>query len=479
MSKAKIVCTIGPASSDPAIIRQLVESGMDVARLNFSHGSHESHTALRQALRQISQELGVPLAVLQDLQGPRIRLGTLESGQALLVKGQHFELHSQPIVGNSERASVSYAELPLDMEPGETILIRDGQIRLRVDRVQPGVLETTVEVGGIIADRSGLNLPDTRLRLPAITAKDVRDIEWGLAHGVDYFALSFVSSVLDIHQLKSRLPKQGHRPMIIAKIERPRAVEIIPELLAAADGVMVARGDLGVELPREKVPLIQKEIIRLANQRGKIVITATQMLESMIQSPVPTRAEASDVANAVLDGSDAVMLSGETAAGSYPVEAVRVMERIIREVEQSALYRSRPDSSYQVQLPSFSNAVALAATAAADELNAVAICALTTTGKTAQLLMAHRPDREIFAFTPSVHTYNRMALYWGVMPILEEECTDIGVLVSRVEQTLREQGRGAQGQAVVLVMGVPLGTGAETNLIKLHRLGDPIAGFTR
>ena len=469
MRRARIICTLGPSTSDERTIRQLVESGMDVARLNFSHGDYKSHGKLLELVRKVSKDLRRPVAVMQDVQGPRVRLGKLEGGSQVLTAGRGFELHTHDIVGDASRASTNYADLANDVEIGESILIKDGRIHLRVVGVADGVVETEVEVGGQIHDRAGLNLPQTALRTPALTAKDTRDVEWGLSNGVDYIALSFVRAALDVHQLRAIIGKGIDSPRIIAKIERPKALSVIDQIIAASDGVMIARGDLGVELPPEQVPMVQKAIIRKANSRGKIAITATQMLESMRSNPTPTRAEASDVANAILDGTDAVMLSGETAMGDYPLEAVQMMGRIVREVEGSEVYRSLPDPDSAPKLSSFADAVATAATAAADKLGAT-ICAFTSTGRTANLLTSQRPEQPIFVLTPNKRVYQRMALYWGVTAFEVSHFTTTTGLVRGMEAVLKERST-FEGDAVVMVMGVPIGTGAEPNAIKLHRMG--------
>lgn len=467
--RSKIIATLGPSSCKLATIEELIRSGMNVARLNFSHGDHDSHRALFEMVRDASQRLGIPVAVMQDLQGPRVRLGLFKDGGATLERGQRFALHTRPVTGDVEHGCTNYESLANDVEPGEAILVADGRVRLRVVEVDQGVVHTEVEVPGPVHDRAGLNLPQTGLRAPALTPKDIEDVQWGLDMGVDYVALSFVRAALDIHQLRTKLGKHLNAPRIIAKIERPRAVTVAHQLISAADGVMVARGDLGVELPPEQVPMVQKDIIRRANQGAKIAITATQMLESMRSSPTPTRAEASDVANAILDGTDAVMLSGETANGEYPIESVRMMARIIIEVETSRVYRARPDQS--PDLPTFSSAVATAATAAADKLGAAAICAFTATGRTARLLTTQRPSQPIIALTPNPRLFHRMAMFWGITPFEVPEFTDTTELVRGMESILRER-LVVEGDAVVMVMGVPIGTGAEPNAIKLHRLGE-------
>ena len=471
MRRAKIVCTLGPASSSPEMIGRLIEAGMDVARLNFSHGSHDDHRKTYAAVRAAAAASGRPVAILQDLQGPKIRVGVFEHGEVDLAVGQSFRLSAEERIGDETGASISYPTLHEDVTVGEDILLDDGLLRFRVTGVGKGYVDTEVMVGGTLKNRKGVNLPDTRISLPSLTQKDKEDLQLGLELGVDFVALSFVRSGLDIHQLRAMMPGGGNAPHIIAKIEKPQAVTNLQEIVSASDGIMVARGDLGVELPPEKVPSIQKRAIDLANGLGKFSITATQMLESMTTNPRPTRAEASDVANAVFDGSDAVMLSAETASGKYPIEAVEIMNRIIHEAEASP-YRDvlAAAMSPETHVRTSAIAVARAAVAAATELEAQVIACFTVSGSTPRILKALGPKQRILAFTPSVAMWHRMAMYRGVTSVFVDVSYETESLFQAVESELLARGIGSSGDYAVIVMGVPPGTGARANLVKVHQL---------
>lgn len=475
MRRAKIVCTIGPASSDEEMIERLVLAGMNVARLNFSHGSHEVHRQVFDRLCSVRERLERPLAILQDLQGPKIRVGSFRDGYASLTEGQSFTLVADRIEGNNERVSTTYAPLAEDVREGEEILLDDGLLRLLVEKVGPDFVQTRVMVGGILRDKKGMNLPTTRISLPSLTAKDREDLELGIELGVEYVALSFVRSVLDIHQLRHYLPRDATRaPAIIAKIEKPQAVQNLHAIVAAADGVMVARGDLGVELPAEKVPIIQKEILELANRMAKVSITATQMLESMTVNPRPTRAEASDVANAIMDGTDAVMLSAETASGKYPLESVQMMDRVIREVESSQYGDLRRTGVVPAETSRlFSVAISKAAVAAAEELNVSAIACFTISGGTARLIKSERPRRDVVAFTPLSSAFHRMALYRSITPVRTQVRYETDSLLQMVEEELLQRRIARPGDRVIIVMGVPVGVGTPTNTIKFHSIPYP------
>jgi pyruvate kinase len=472
MRRAKIVCTLGPASSSYEAIKQLAQGGMDVARLNFSHGDHEDHRKTFNILRQVSAELRQPIAILQDLQGPKIRVGRFPEGPVTLEEGQDFTIVADPSVkGNASEVGTSFITLHQDVTPGQVILIDDGLLRLRVKSIEGLRVNTVVEIGGRLSNNKGMNIPGAPLSVPSLTDKDRVDLEFGVGLGVDYIALSFVRSALDILELRTLLTElTEHPPGIIAKIEKPQALDELDEIIAASDGIMIARGDLGVEMPAEQVPLIQKSAIARANALGRLTITATQMLDSMQTNPRPTRAEASDVANAVLDGTDAVMLSGETASGKYPQASVRMMDRIVREVEQSPIYQPSVQSSAGSRRRTFANATARAAVVAADELDVRAICAFTQSGATALLLSCYRPDREIIALTPSDRVYQRMALYWGVAPFRTELGDHTEDMINQVEQTLRAERYAQTGDEIVIVMGVPVLRHGETNTVNLHRM---------
>lgn len=469
--RARIVCTLGPASDSEEMIEQLVLAGMNVARLNFSHGDHDQHRAVYERIRRVSQRLKVPVAILQDLQGPKIRVARFETGSAVLEPGAKFSLVMDDVPGNHERVSVTYKDLARDVQAGETILLDDGLLELFVEEVRGGEVITRVVVGGILKNNKGINLPNTSISQPSLTRKDREDLEFGLSLGVDYIALSFVRSGLDIHQLRCYLPMGSDAPGIIAKIEKPQAVLQLDEIIAAADGIMIARGDLGVELPPERVPLIQKDAIRRANAKGKLTIVATQMLESMTTNARPTRAEASDVANAILDGGDAVMLSGETAAGKYPVETVRMMSRIIVEAETVRMARTsvRPDQDPMARLDG-PRAIARAAQVAARELDLPLIACFTVSGLTPRLIKSFRPKRRILAFTPSEKTWHKMALFWGVEPVMVPATYDTDDLIDQVEETVVEHEYAKPGDVVLIVMGHPAGVGSPTNMLKLHTI---------
>lgn len=487
MRRAKIVCTLGPASSSPEVLEKMMLAGMDVARLNFSHGTHDDHRALFKLIRETSARLGRPVAILQDLQGPKIRVGTFEDGSVELIEGATFVITMDEVPGNVERVSTTYKSLYTDVKAGDVMLLDDGLLRLRVKEVVGKDVVTEVEVGGRLRNNKGINLPTAAVSAPSMTEKDKEDLALGIELGVDYIALSFVRSALDLHQLRAMLPDPTGEtgPKIISKIEKPQAVDALDEIIAVSDGIMIARGDLGVELPPQEVPVIQKSAIAQANALGRLTITATQMLDSMQENPRPTRAEASDVANAVLDGTDAVMLSGETATGKYPVGSVQMMASIIEEIEQSPVYGSLEPPDFVQNLKTFPNAVAKAATVASDELDAGGIVVITVNGATARLMMTYRPSKPIIACTPSPTLYHQMALYWGVAPHLFdihgedgdsegtglEELTHVTEdILDRIEELLIASHGHKPGDEVVVVMGFPLHKAREANMMKLHRI---------
>jgi pyruvate kinase len=470
MRRAKIVCTLGPASSTPERIGELIDAGMDVVRLNFSHGSHEDHARLLQIVRAEAERRHKAIAVLLDLQGPKIRVGKFEQGQVELRPGAGFTITTDPkVIGNEQRVSTTYPGLVQDVRPGDTILLDDGYMSLAVRAVHEGQVDTIVVAGGVLKNNKGINLPGVEVSAPALSDKDRVDIGFALRHGVDYVALSFVRRPEDVIEAKRLLTADGVEIPVIAKIEKPQAIDRLVEIIDVADGCMVARGDLGVELGPEKVPLIQKRIINETNRRGKIVITATQMLESMITQVRPTRAEASDVANAVLDGTDAVMLSGETASGAHPVESVRTMVRIIREIEQSTYYRQNIEPPV-VELQVYANAIALAAVAAAKVLHVKTIAVLTDSGGIARLMSEYRPEAGIVALTRNDVTFRRLALIWGVTPILVDTAATTDEVIDQAEQVLLERGLATSGDNVVITMGVPVGSGVQTNTLKVHQM---------
>jgi pyruvate kinase len=483
MRKVKIICTIGPASDSPEVLDRLIESGLDAARLNFSHGSHESHARAIRTIREVSARRGAAVAIIQDLQGPRIRVGDVPGGALEVVVGQRVRLRTAMLrngaqFGARARADSGDAEIPVtyphliqDVRPGARILIDDGLIELVANRVHEGAIECTVVTGGRIGSQKGVNLPGTAISAPALTEKDREDLAFGLAQGVDYVALSFVRGAGDVLEAKRLIAESGKDVPVIAKIEREEAVSALEAILAHADGVMIARGDLGVELGPEGVPVLQKRIIEAANRCNRLVITATQMLESMTIHPRPTRAEASDVANAIFDGTDAVMLSGETSVGRHPVETVRVMDRIIRAAEQGVepgVVRERRSVRYPVAFP---EAICTAAASAAEAVEASAIVAFSESGSTARLMSKQRPGAPIIGLTPFEDVRRRMALYWGVIPhtMTQREHTD--ERVREAERRLKEEGLAKAGQRIVILSGTRVGEPGGTNLMKLHEVG--------
>jgi pyruvate kinase len=468
MRRAKIVCTLGPATSTPERIGELIDAGMDVARLNFSHGDHDHHLAVLRAVRTEAERRGRAVAVLQDLQGPKIRVGQFRNGAVTLEAGAEFRITTDAgILGDEHRVSTTYGGLPQDVQAGDQILLDDGYLTLVVTDVAGNEVVTNVVQGGILKDNKGINLPHVNVSAPSVTDKDKRDLAFGVRVGVEYIALSFVRSPDDIRRARKLATADGERIPIIAKIEQPQAVERLDEIIEVADGVMIARGDLGVEIGPEKVPLIQKRIIETANRRGKLVIVATQMLESMIGNSRPTRAEASDVANAVLDGTDALMLSGETAVGAYPTGAVRTMDRIIREIEHSAYYRHSLELP-TLDMPISSNAIAHAAAIAAKQMRIKTIAMVSESGGAVRLLSEYRPEAAILALTSREVTYRQLAPYWGVTPILISPCATTDEMIEQIEAVLRERHLVEPGEYVVITMGVPVGSGESTNLLKIH-----------
>jgi pyruvate kinase len=467
--RAKIVCTLGPATTSAVRIGELIEAGMDVARLNFSHGDHETHREVFDTIRAEAEKRGRAVAILMDLQGPKIRVGRFADGQVELRPGAEFTITTDNVVGDERRVSTTYSQITGDVRVGDQILLDDGFLTLAVTEVADREVKTVVVAGGILKNNKGINLPNVVISAPAITDKDKADLAFGLRLGVDYIALSFVRSPEDILQARALATAGGEQVPIIAKIEKPQALERLSEIVDVADGIMVARGDLGVELGPEKVPMVQKEIINLTNSRGKVVITATQMLESMIRHSRPTRAEASDVANAVLDGSDALMLSGETAVGSHPIEAVRTMSRIIAEVESSKLYRAGVKDP-QLDMPVSANAIAHAAVVAAKQMHIKVVVIMTNSGGAARLMSEYRPEAAILALTNNEVTYRRLAAYWGVTPVLVPPMATVDELVDRAELEVTERGLAAPGDHMVLTAGIPIGSGVTTNMLRVKQL---------
>ncbi len=481
MRKAKIVCTIGPASDSPATLGRLIESGMDVARLNFSHGTQESHRGAIAAIRAAADNRGAPVAILQDLQGPRIRVGALPEEGIRLAEGQHIRLTGGMVRSGGQLGAqataaspliavpVTYPQLVRDVRPGSRILIDDGLIELSVTGVSGGAVDCVVKTGGVVLSHKGINVPGTAISAPTLTDKDRDDIRFGIAQGVDYLALSFVRGPEDVVAARRLVADYGGDQPIIAKIERAEAVTALSAILAEADGVMIARGDLGVELGPEAVPILQKRIIAEANLRRRLVITATQMLESMTRSLRPTRAEASDVANAVFDGTDAVMLSAETAKGRYPVESVQVMDRVVRAAEGEAATGWLKRDPYG-PAESIPEAMCAAAAATAAATGAAALAVVTESGATARLLSKQRPAKPIVAFTPHEPVRRRMALYWGVQPRMMARVEDPDERVQAIERRLKEEKLVESGQRVVLLSGTVTGRPGGTNAMKLQEI---------
>lgn len=467
--KAKIACTIGPSSANKDVIFSLIKNGMDVARLNFSHGSHEFHKKVINFIRKGAERLKRPVAILQDLQGIKIRVGLISNGSVELKKGTEIFLHPGIEVSNNKHIFISYPNLKKDAIVGDRILFDDGLIQACVTGKTRDGIRAKITEGGILKDKKGVNLPDTKMTIQPFTEKDKRDLEFGLKMGVDYVALSFIRCADDIKIVKEWLKKRHKTLPIIAKIEKPEALHDIANILDEADGIMVARGDLGVEVPPEEVPLIQKDLIEKANKTGKIVITATQMLESMREHLRPTRAEATDVANAVIDGTDALMLSAETATGKYPVDALKMMDRIIRHTESQF---SHQPSAISRQLLDFSGAVAEAACTAAEDIKARVIVAFTQSGFTARLVSKFRPTVPIIAFTPYIDIKHRMSLYWGVTPVLIPHVSNTDDMIQKVEKLLISFRRAKKGDNIVITAGSPLMKRGTTNLMKLHRIGE-------
>src|SRR5690242_20386637 len=469
MPRAKIVCTLGPASASPEKIGELIDAGMNVARLNFSHGSHEDHAKTLLNVRAEADRRGKAIAVLLDLQGPKIRVGKFANGQIELKPGAEFTITIEPCVGDEKRCSTTYQLLPKDVKVGDHILLDDGYLTLAVTGVTDRDVRTVVVAGGTLKNNKGINLPGVEVSAPALSEKDRTDIGFALRYGVDYVALSFVRRPEDLIEAKRLLTADQVSIPVIAKIEKPQALERLGDIIDASDGIMVARGDLGVELGPEKVPLWQKRIIEETNRRGKIVITATQMLESMITQPRPTRAEASDVVNAVLDGTDALMLSGETASGAHPVEAVRTMARIIKEIEQSAYYRQHA-ASPNIELAVTTNAIAHAAVIAARAMKIRTIVVVSESGGAARLVSEYRPEANIVCLTQNEVSFRRLALFWGVTPVMIGPSATTEELVDRVEATLIERNLASPGEDVLITMAVPVGSGMQTNVLKIHQI---------
>ncbi|MEX2542199.1 MAG: pyruvate kinase [Trueperaceae bacterium] len=469
--RTKIVATLGPASSSEEVIVALMEAGVNVFRLNFSHGGREMHKDNIEMIRRESERLGISVGVLQDLQGPKIRTGTFAEGRVLLEVGKPFKLTcDDDSPGDKSRVGVTYTGLCTDVKLGDTLLLDDGRLAVQVTRLKGQVIETEVILGGVLSNNKGINIPGADLSIPALTDKDVEDLLFGAELDVDWVAISFVRSRDDLLLARHYLARAGSSAKLMAKIEKPGAVQRFDEILSEVDGVMVARGDLGVEMPPERVPMIQKRLIRACVEAGKPVITATQMLESMIQNPTPTRAEASDVANAIYDGTDAIMLSAETAVGSYPLEAVRMMDRIARSVEADDSYQADMREHYPTPTETTADAVSLGACQMAYNLSANLIVTFTSSGTTAQRVSRNRPAAPILAITPSRRSFRQLSVVWGVIPHRSEEIHSTDEMVTVANKAIVDLGLALTDSRFVITAGVPFGMRGTTNLIRVERM---------
>jgi pyruvate kinase len=469
--RAKIVCTLGPAVDTPEMIRRLVEAGMDVARLNMSHGNHDDHRRRYELVREASDATGHGVGIVADLQGPKIRLETFAGGKARLIEGDEFVITTRDVEGDASICGTTYRGLPGDVAEGDPILIDDGKLRLRVVKVEDDAVTTRVEVGGKVSDHKGLNLPGVSVSVPALSEKDVDDLRWALGMSVDFVALSFVRSAGDAEDVRRIMREEGVILPVIAKIEKPQAIDNLDEVVQAFDAFMVARGDLGVECPLEDVPFLQKRVIDKARRNAKPVIVATQMLESMIHHPAPTRAEASDVANAVLDGTDAVMLSGETSVGEYPIETVETMARIIASTEDHELAKM---AAIDWQPVTRGGVIAKAAAEVADRVDAKYLVAFTQSGDSARRASRYRGRIPVLAFTPEARVRSQLSLSWGVETFLTNPVEHTDEMVRQVDEALLEIGRVKQGDLVVIIAGSPPGIPGSTNALRIHRMGDAI-----
>jgi len=471
MRRAKIVCTLGPAVSSPERLRELVSAGMDVARLNLSHGAYADHEAVYRDVRAASEETGHAVGILVDLQGPKIRTGRFADGPVRLENGARFVVTVDDILGDQDRVSTTYKGLPGDVRPGDMLLVDDGKVALQAVEVTATEVITTVLEGGMVSNNKGINLPGVAVSVPALSDKDEADLRWGLRLGADMIALSFVRDAKDIVRVHEIMDEEGVRLPVIAKIEKPQAVDNLTEIIDAFDGVMVARGDLGVELPLEEVPLVQKRAIEIARRNAKPVIVATQVLESMIENSRPTRAEASDCANAVLDGADAIMLSGETSVGKWPIEAVRTMAKIIESTEEHGLDRvaelgTKPHTT--------GGAVTAAAAEIGDLLGAKYLVTFTTSGDSAKRLSRIRSKLPMLAFTPNASTRSQLALTWGIETFKVPMAKHTDQMARQVDVSLLESGRCVEGDTVVIVAGSPPGIPGSTNALRVHHVGDAV-----
>ncbi|HLY57680.1 MAG TPA: pyruvate kinase [Stellaceae bacterium] len=461
---AKIVATIGPASSSPEVIEQLFLAGVDVFRLNFSHGTHDDHMARLETIRRVERDHGRPIGVMMDLQGPKLRVGRFAGGAAQIRAGKRFRFDLDPAEGNADRATLPHPEIFAAIDPGTELLVDDGKLRLRVDACGPSFADVTVVTGGRISDHKGVNVPNVVLPISALTEKDRADLAFGLDLGVDWVAMSFVQRPEDVAEGRKLI---GGRAALLVKLEKPLALENLEEIMELCDGVMVARGDLGVESPPEDVPVLQRRIVHLAREAGKPVIVATQMLESMINAPTPTRAEASDVATAIYEGADAVMLSAETAAGSYPLEAVTFMDRMLCRVQSDPLFQSQLEAGLATHRETASDAITAAAKQVAATVRASAIVTYTTSGSTTLRAARERPDVAILCLTSMMGTARRMALVWGVHAVHTKDVSSFADMVQKACRIAHAEGFAESGERIVITAGVPFGTPGATNILRI------------
>ncbi len=472
MRRAKIVCTLGPAVDSYDQLKTLVEAGMNVARLNFSHGSHAEHEARYQRVRKVAEETGRAVGVLADLQGPKIRLGTFAEGPVELVSGDEFTITTEDVEGDRSICGTTYKGLPGDVSQGDPVLINDGNVALRVIEVEGPRVRTLVVEGGVVSDHKGINLPGAAVNVPALSEKDIADLRFALRIGVDMVALSFVRDAKDVRDVHRVMDEEGRRVPVIAKVEKPQAVENMEDVVMAFDAVMVARGDLAVEYPLEQVPMVQKRLVELCRRNAKPVIVATQMMESMITNSRPTRAEASDVANAILDGADAVMLSAESSVGKYPVETVKTMSRIVEAAEEELLCRGLQPLAPGKKPRTQGGAVARAAAELGDFLDAKTLVAFTQSGDTARRLARYRVPEPVVAFTTQESTRNQLALTWGVECFVVEHVQTTDAMVELVDREMLKRSEYAKGDTVIITAGSPPGVPGTTNLVRVHHLGD-------
>lgn len=471
MRKTKIICTMGPSTEKGDTLKKLIEAGMNVARMNFSHGDFDEHGGRLKSLRKYSKELGLPVAALLDTKGPEIRLGDFEAGRVELKEGQEFTLTARDILGTKKEVSITYKQLPKDVKPGSSILLDDGLIGLEVKEVSGDDIVCTVMNGGPVSNHKGVNVPGTDLSMDYLSEKDKADLIWGAENDVDFIAASFVREAADVIAIRDLLKAHGSEKIqIIAKIENEQGVRNIDGILEAADGIMVARGDMGVEIPCEEVPVVQKNLIKKANQAGKIVVTATQMLDSMIKNPRPTRAEATDVANAIYDGTVAIMLSGETAAGAYPVEALKTMVKIAERTEKDINYRRRFFENDRKANPDVTDAICHATCTTALDLKAKAIISVTKSGRSAKMVSRYKPDCDIVACAMDEKVCRQLNLAWGVTPLLLDEQKEVFDLFDEAVAVAAKEKGLQKGDTVVITSGVPIGMSGTTNMLKVQNV---------